>query len=186
MSFQPKLTSLQAYNMLLYRNALHPEFFGIEGRRRIEHGEYEFEAWIFRGGHALRFQHDGVCVSEIVFDQVENLPERGLAASFPCAGEKDHEATFGEQLVYVISMQTEILTDHLYLGTFNEMMEHGRKCDGLMSVWTKDPAGKPNLSLVDMQRHADQVHVQGYHLRSDCGLVLRTQTIFRIKGEEQE
>jgi hypothetical protein len=182
MSVQSKATSLQAYNMLLYRNALHPEFFGIEGRRRIEHGDYEFEAWIFRGGHALRFQHDGLCLSEIVTDDIEQLPERGLIATFPCAGEKDHDTTFGEQLVYMTSMQTEILTDHLYLGTYNEMLEHGRRFEGLMSLWTEVP-GKPNLSLVDMQRFADQVHIQSYHLRAGCCLVLRTQTIFQIKED---
>ena len=182
MSVQPKATSLQAYNMLLYRNALHPEFFGIEGRRRIEHGDYEFEAWIFRGGHALRFQHDGLCLSEIVTDDVEQMPERGLIATFPCAGEKDHDTTFGEQLVYMTSMQTEILTDHLYLGTYNEMLEHGRRFEGLMSLWTEVP-GKPNLSLVDTQRFADQVHIQSYHLRARCSLVLRTQTIFQIKED---
>jgi hypothetical protein len=182
MSVQPKVTSLQAYNMLLYRNALHPEFFGIEGRRRIEHGEYEFEAWIFRGGHALRFQHDGLCLTEIVTDEVEQLPERGLIATFPCAGEKDHDTTFGEQLVYMTSIQTEILTDHLYLGTHNEMLEHGRRFEGLMSLWS-EVQGKPNLSLVDMQRFADQVHVQSYHLRADCSLVLHTQTIYQIKED---
>ena len=86
-------------------------------------------------------------------------------------------------------MQTEVLTDHLYLGTYNEMLEHGRACDGLLSVWTDGTAssaggpGKPNLSLIDTQRFADSVHVQGYHLRSDCGLVLRTQTIFELRTE---
>ncbi len=183
MSFQPKVTSLQAYNMLLYRNALHPEFFGIEGRQRIEHGEYDFEAWIFRGGHALRFQIEGVCLTEIVSDECDMLPERGLVATFPCAGEKDHDARFGDRLTYVTSMQTEVLTDHLYLGTYNEMLEHGRDTDGLLSVWTETAAGKPNLSLVDTQRFADSVHVQSYHFRSDCGLVLRTQTIFELREE---
>jgi hypothetical protein len=182
MSVQPKVTSLQAYTMLLYRNALHPEFFGIEGRRRIEHGEYEFEAWVFRGGHALRFQHDGLCLTEIVTDDVEQLPERGLVGTFPCAGEKDHDTTFGEQLVYMTSMQTELLTNHLYLGTYNEMLEHGRRFDGLMTLWTDVP-GKPNLSLVDMQRFADQVHIQSFHLRGDCSLVLRTQTIYQVKED---
>ena len=184
MSFQPKVSSLQAYNMLLYRNALHPEFFGIEGRRRISHGDYEFEAWIFRGGHALRFHHDGLCLNEIVTDETESLPERGLTATFPCAGEKDHETTFGERLLYVTSMQTEVLSDHLYLGTYNEMLQHGRQFGGLMSMWTAENEGKTNLSLVDTQRFADSVHVQSYHLRSDCGLVLRTQTIFQIKEEK--
>ena len=169
MNIQPKVTSLQSYHMLLYRNALHPEFFGIEGRRRIEHGEYEFEAWIFRGGHALRFQHDGVCLSEIVTDQPEHLPERGVVGAFPCAGERDHDATFGDRLVYMTSMQTELLSDHLYLGTYNEMLEHGREFDGLLSAWMEDGAAKPSLSLIDMQRFADQVHVQSYHLRNDFG-----------------
>ena len=180
MSFQSKATTLQAYSMLLYRNALHPEFFGIEGRRRIEHGEYEFEAWIFRGGHALRFQHEEMCLTEIITDQLEQLPERGLLATFPCAGERDHETTFGERMVYMTSMQTEILSDHLFLSTYNEMLEHGREFDGLMSVWS-DQASKPNMSLLDMQRYSDQVHEQSYHLRNDCGLVLRTQTIFQVK-----
>jgi len=183
MSFQPKVTSLQSYNMLLYRGALHPEFFGIEGRQRIEHGEYEFEAWIFRGGHALRFEHADLCLTEIISEDTETLPERGQVVAFPCAGERDHENSFGDDVVYVNSMQTEILSDHLYLSTYNEMLEHGRQCDGLMSVWTGEDHSKPNLSLLDTQRFAEQVHVQGYHLRSDCGLVLRTQSIFKLKTD---
>ncbi len=183
MSFQSKVSSLQAYNMLLYRNAVHPEFFGIDGRRRIEHGEYEFEAWIFRGGHALRFEHDSQCMTEVISDQLELLPERGPTAVFPCAGEKDHESTMGDNVVYVTSMQTEVLTDHLYLGTYNEMLEHGREFDGLMSVWTEEFQSKPSLSLLDMQRFAEEVHVQSYHLRTDCGLVLRSQSIFKLKTD---
>ena len=38
MSFPSRTTSLQSYNMLLFRNAIHPEFFPICGRRRITHG----------------------------------------------------------------------------------------------------------------------------------------------------
>jgi len=180
MSLSSKTTSLQAYNLALYRGALHPEFFQIEGRSRIAHGEYEFEAWIFRGGHALRFEHQNLCLSEVVGEEIAHLPERGHVTTLPCAGERDHDAEFADRLVYMTSMQTETLTDHLYLSTYNEMMDHGRMGDCLMSAWT-DELGKPNLSLLDMQRYGDEVHVQAYHLRSDCGLVLRTQTIFQIK-----
>ncbi|MCH7798961.1 MAG: hypothetical protein IID28_11035 [Planctomycetes bacterium] len=183
MSFQSKVTSLQAYNLMLYRTALHPEFFRIEGVRRIEHGEYEFEAWIFRGGHALRFEHDGLCLTEIVSDQTSQLPERGQVVTLPCAGEKDHENTFGDNVAYVTSVQTEILTDHLYLGTYNEMLEHGRELNALMAVWTEDAHVKPSLSLLDIQRFAEEVHVQSYHLRPDCGLVLRSQSIFKLKSD---
>ncbi len=175
-------SSLQAYNLLLYRNALHPEFFGIEGRRRIAHGDYEFEAWVFRGGHALRFEYAGFCLTEIVTEHMENLPERGLVTVLPCAGEKDHDQEFAERILYMASMQTEMLSDHLYLGTYKELMDHSRQCGGLCTSWT-DELDRPNLSLLDFQRYRDQVHVQAYHLRSDCGLVLRSQSIFQIKED---
>jgi hypothetical protein len=153
-----KLTSLQNYHMLAFRKALHPEFFGIEGRQRVQHGDYETEAWIFRGGHSLRFQLNGFCLSEVVVDFEEKV---------------------AENLVYMTTMQTETLSDHLYLGTYKEMVQHARENDSLFAVWT-DAAGKPNLSLIDVQHFRNEVHVQGYHLRSDCGLVLRTQSMLQI------
>ena len=70
-----KTTSLQSYTMLVYRKPLHPEFFGIEGRRRIDQDDFEFEGWIFPGGQVARFQTGSVTICEVVTDQVENLPE---------------------------------------------------------------------------------------------------------------
>ena len=174
-----KATSLQNYHLLAFRKALHPEFFGIEGRQRVQHGEYETEAWIFRGGHSLRFQLHGFVVSEVVVEHIDQIPDRGLVTALPCAGERDFEERVAENLVYMTTMQTETLSDHLYLGTYKEMMQHARENDSLYTAWT-DAAGKPNLSLVDVQHFRNEAHVQGYHLRSDCGLVLRTQSMIQI------
>jgi len=185
MSLGSKMTSLQAYNMLLYRRALHPEFFAIEGRRRLVHEGYEFEAWIFRGGHALRMQHEGECVCELVTDQLEHLPEKGLATTLPCAGERDHEEKLSDAVTFMTSMQTETLSEHLYVGTYREMLDHARSVNSLMVQW-QDEHGKNNLSVLDMQRYRDEVHMQGYHLRSDCGLVLRTQSMFQFAGAKEE
>ncbi len=181
MSFGSKASSLQTYTMFLVRNAIHPEFFRIEARQRVKHGEYDYEGWIFRGGHVLRFQHGDLCVTEVITDQPQTMPDRNIVATFPCAGERDHEAELSERVLYVTSIQTETLSDHLYLGTYNEMIEHGRTCEGAMSIWS-DEMGRPNLSLIDTQRYGEEFHVQGYHIRSDCGLVLRTQTIFQIRS----
>jgi hypothetical protein len=48
-----------------------------------------------------------------------------------------------------------------------------------MTAWT-DPNGKPNLSLIDLQRFRNELHVQGYHLRAGSGLVLRTQSMVQL------
>jgi hypothetical protein len=179
MSNPTKASSLQTYHILVFRKALHPEFFGIEGRQRVRHDDYEAESWIFRGGHSLRFQHNGLCVVEVVLEAIDQIPDRGVVATLPCAGERDHEERFADQLLYMTTMQTETLSDHLYLGTYKEMLQHARESDSLISMWT-DEGGKPNLSVLDVQATRSELHLQGYHLRSDCGLVLRTQSMFQI------
>lgn len=180
MNLTPKVSSLQSYNLTLHRGALHPEFFDIEGRRKVSHGDYEFEAWIYRGGHVLRFEHNGICLTESVGDSVDRLPDRGIVTTLPCAGERDHEADFADRITYMTSIQTETLSGHLYLGTYSEMLEHGQTPECLMVDWETE-SERNNLSVIDVQRFCDEVHVQAYHLRNDCGLVLRTQTIFQLK-----
>ncbi len=179
-----KSTSLQAYTMLVYRKPLQPEFFGIEGRRRIDQDDFEFEGWIFPGGQVARFQSGNVTVCEVVTDQVENLPEKGLAANLPCAGERDYENTFGDLVTYMTTMQTETLSEHLYESTYREMVDHARISNSLVFMPERGHS-RPELSLLDMQRYRTEVHVQGYHLRADCGLVLRTQSLFKLGVEEE-
>jgi hypothetical protein len=171
--------------MVLYRTALHPEFFDIQARRRIKHGEYEFEAWMLQSGHAVRFEFNGLCVTEIVTNTSDALPERGLVASLPCAGEKDHECEFGDRVTYMTSIQTETLSDHLYLGTYNELRDHATESGGVVLDWNTE-FNRPDMSLLDMQRYNNEVHVQSYHLRAEGGLVLRTQSIFQIKRERKQ
>ncbi len=178
MSIQSKSSSLQAYNLLLFRKALHPEFFSIQARKRLDFGEYGVEIWLFPGGHAVRYHQQDICVTEVVADQFEHLPEKGRVTILPCAGERDHEERIADNFVYMTSIQTETLSDHLYLGTYREMMEHSKSPDTVCLTW-KDDAGKPNLVLVDTQRYRQEIHVQSYHIRSDCGLILRTQSLLQ-------
>lgn len=182
-SNQPKPASFQAYVMLVYRKAVHPEFFGIEGRRRITHPDYEFEGWIFKGGHSGRFQFANMCVCEVVVEGGTNLPDRGLLANLPCGGERDHTEVMSENLTYMTTIQTENLSEHLYSGTYREMMAHIRDSNSLHSIWN-DAKGRPNLSLIDMQRYRNEVHIQGFHLRGDSGMVLRTQSMFKMGGDK--
>lgn len=185
MTAQPHSTELQAYDMLLYRGPVHPEFFSITGRRQTCHADFEFEAWVFRGGHVLRFEHATTTLCEVVTSDATGLPERGLVTSMPCSGERDYEEVFGDRITFVTSIQTETLSEHLYLSTYREMHEHGQDPTLLMTDWT-DEGSHPSLSLIEFQRYSDQVHVQTYHLRGDSQTVLRTQSILQAGVEVEE
>lgn len=173
-----KSPSVQTYRLLLYQRALHPELFRIHERRTLEQTGYEVEAWIIPGAHVLRFQTPGLCLTEGVIDQDQQMPQRGLVQAMPCLGEKELEDLI-EKVRYVSSVQTELLSDNLYTATFNEMKEFAQESEAMYMEWN-DADGGRNLSVVDMQRYKKELHAQTYHLIGAAGFVLRTQTIFEL------
>jgi hypothetical protein len=137
-----------------------------------------------------RFRHNGFCACELVAD-LELLPEDGQVALFPCVGERDYQHRFdGTDVAYALSFQTENLSETLFDSTYEELKAFGHESGALVHEWQTNghapsPATAPpkastgrGMSIVDVQRYAREVHVQGYHLLSEGGLVLRTQALF--------
>jgi hypothetical protein len=175
-----KQNLLQAYQVVLYQRALHPEIFPLKARKVVKHGAYELEAWVMPGQHLLRFEHRGLCLCELVTDQEKSVPAQGIVSAFLCAAEKDFEHAFPKDSVnYMTTVQTETLSENLYHSTYEEMLDHARQTQAVAHRWTDD-AGKC-LSVIDIQRMQREVHVQSYHLIANAAFVLRTQTIFEHK-----
>ena len=177
MNSPSRSSSLQAYRLILYRRALHPELFRVRGRRVVTHGEYEFEWWIMPGSHLMRFQLGGQCATELITDQEDGIPDRGIVAAIPCAGERDHEQAFGDEIRYCSTVQTETLPESLYQATYVELTQFAKESDALIHTWQDEDGGKC-ASILDVQRFRKEIHAQAYHLLAQGGLVLRTQSIF--------
>lgn len=185
MSAPAKSLILQAYRLILYRRALHPELFEVCGRRTAEHDSYAFEAWLMPGGHLLRFQHDDTCATELVTSQVDGVPDGGVVAAMPCAGEREHEEKVGDKIKFLCAVQTEQLPESLYRATYEELVAFGRESNALVHTW-EDEDGGLCASIVDIQRFRREVHAQAYHLDAQGGLVLRSQSIFEQVVPEDE
>lgn len=181
---QANLSGLQAYNVHLFKTAIHPEFFDIIDRAESITDCYEAELLLLQGGHAVRFECDGVCVTEVLFSSDNNFPGRQQAVMLPCASERDHEQTFASRINCIVSIQSEILSGHLFMDSYSELHEHATNSKALMTEWENDHG--QYLSVVEHQKHRDQLHVQGYQLASNDGAILRTQTIFEINKQNQE
>jgi len=194
-----KTNALQAYQVVLYDRALHPELFALKGRRVARHGQWELEAWVMQGQHLLRFERGPICAAELVTDQEAGLPTSGAVAAFFCAGERDFEHAFKPGVtsspvivsstshqtptqcpkggvLYMNTVQTETLSENLYAATCDEMTSHAAEHESLVHQWDED-AGR-GMSILDIQRYASEVHVQAYHLLPSGGIVIRTQSIF--------
>lgn len=172
-----KQNSLQTYQVVVYDRPLHPELFELRKRRSIEHAGYDLEAWLMPGGHAVRFERHGSCITELVTDVETGLPDTGVVAAFLCAGERDFDTSFDRvKMGYMTTVQTEQLSENLFLATYEEMRDYAREVDALIHEW--EDASGPGLSVLDVQRFSKEMHVQSYHLVPTGGIVLRTQTIF--------
>jgi len=177
MSTPLKPGSVQTHQIFLYNRALHPELLPIRARKVVNHGHYELEAWAMDGGHLLRFEHTTLCACELLTAQETKLPEQGIVAGFLATGERDFEHRFAkDKVVYMTTIQTEMLSENLFLSTFDEMLDYAQTTDALVHHWS-DEGGKC-LSLIDTQRFNKEIHAQCYHLLAQSGLVIRTQTIF--------
>lgn len=180
MSISHKSSNIQVFRLMLYRRAIHPELFGLQGRRTHRQDEYEVESWITAAGHVVRFQVEGKCLTEVVLDDCDHLPELGLVYALPCLGEKDYDLESDEgELGYVTTVQTETLSDNLYMATYREMRDFAHETHALFHEW-KDSENGQSLSVLDAQKYKSEYHIQSYHLMGNSGLVLRTQSIFEV------
>ncbi len=184
MSVSSKSSNTQLFRMMLYRRALHPELFELKTRRTFAHGDYEADVWVVPTGHLIRFQVDQRSLTEVVMDRCDHLPELGLVHAIPCLGEKDYEMprdAGDKNIGFVTTIQTESLSDNLYMTTLRELASYADESSSksICYQWG-DPDGVPCLSLLDVQKYRNEMHIQSYHLTGSNGLVLRTQSIFEV------
>jgi len=180
MSVSHKSSNTQMFRLMLYQRALHPELFELHARETHRQPEYEVESWMIAGGHVVRFQVSGQCLTETVLENSDHLPEHGLVHALPCIGEKDYEMAPMGVLGYVTTIQTETLTDNLYDATFQEMKDYAAESKAMLHEW-KDVDGTACMSMLDCQKYKREYHIQSYHLMGATGLVLRTQSIFESR-----
>lgn len=184
MSVSHKSFNAQLFRLMVYQRALHPELLDLQGRRLYKHGDYEVECWIAPSGHVVRFQVDKNAVTEVVIEKGDHLPETGLIYALPCLGEKDYELEAQGRIGYVTTVQTEILSENLYLATYREMRDFAQESEALSHEW-KDADGLISLSMLDCQKFKREFHVQSYHMIGAGCMVLRTQSIFEVRSSDK-
>jgi|CXWL01.1.fsa_nt_gi hypothetical protein len=178
MSTPTKHTSLQAYQVLFYDRTLSADLFKVRAMKTIRQPGYELEAWLMPGTHVLRYlRQDGPPCCELVTDTDRPMPQAGVVGGFLAAGEHEFEHTFEPSgVTYMLSVQTETLSDNVYAEVFDEIHDLARLSNALIHAWNDD-SGRC-MSVVDLQRQPKEVHVQAYHLIANQGLVVRTQSLF--------
>ncbi len=167
------------HQIVLYSKALHPQHVEMHGRRTVSGRNYELEAWIMKGSHALRLEASGLCATELVCEFDRRIPTTGIVLMHVVTAEKDVEHRFTKHAVrYVSSIQLETLAPNLYYDAYDEYLRLAKANGHLAHMW-QQPEGL-GLSVLEIDRESTLVTAMGYHLMPATGTVVRTQTMFEM------
>jgi hypothetical protein len=166
--------------LMLYDRPLHPEFFRARRTETAERRAYTAQIHLVDGGHIVEFNAGESHLTEVVVAGPENMPERGLLESLLCRGERCHETFSHPNIRYMLSTQEEQLPGTLYEATRQEIRDYAQKRELVWQEVAESETRGGSLSALDIERRANELLVQSFHLFHDTATVIKTQGIIEV------
>lgn len=180
MSVRQKQLRVSDLHFHLYNRALHPELFDIYHDHRIDKGAYKAQIWVTGVSHVVGFYRGDAAITELLASGDTRLPRRGLLASVPVRGEKDHEATHDQGIHYMTSFQVERMSRRLFTRTHEDIIDRG-SAEGLFVPFPEWRVGPlMPLTHIEYEAKADMLHVFTFHAFPEEFTVIKTQSIFEL------
>ena len=174
----------------LYSRPLHPELFRVHRTEAAERRAYHAEVSLTDAGHVVEFDAGDCHLTEVLVNTSDypplELPENGLIEVVPCRGERCHEADIAENVRYMLSTQEEQLPPSLYEATKAEILDYAQARE---LMWVEVPAAAATddapgrgrfLGVLDVERRANELLVQSFHLFDEFSMVVKTQGLIEV------
>lgn len=173
--------TVDSLNLLVYNRPLHPELFDIYHRHVIDEPAFDADIWITGCSHLVGFHAGGQTICEVMVENDDLMPERGLVASFRCRGERQHEYKPSEGMQYLMTFQVEQMSEKLFAQTHGDLLKAGEKRGVLVPFpqWQMTSEHIP-FCYLDYHVKPKSLHVFAYHAFPDERTVVKTQSIFEL------
>ena len=179
MSIGQKQT-VEALKLVVYRRPLHPELFDIHHRFPILQPAFDADIWVTGCSHLVRFSVGSESVTEVIAQAHDELPQRGLVASFRCRGERQHEYVHEDAIRYIMSFQVETMSDRLFAKTHSDLFSAAQKQGILVPFPQWQTTEHVPFCHVDHHMRPDSLHVVAYHVFPEESTILTSQTLFEL------
>ena len=172
--------SVEELLFCLYQRPIHPELFHIYLVKRLRQSRYTAEIWVIGLAHVVIVQAGKQILTELVCEENELLPKKGLATSFRFRGERDHAQSFDDGLKYILSTQVERMTPQLFPATHRDYVHYAKNRGLFVSFddWPHD--GLAPFSFIDFDARDHELHIHAFHAFPEEQTILKTQSIFEI------
>jgi len=174
--------SLSELTFYLYRRPLHPELFNIYSSRHFFQGDYEVIIWVIGCSHVVSVFHGNDCITELICPPEQMLPRRGLAEYFAFRGEKSHQCSWSRGYGYIMSFQVESMSANLFRQSHADLTGASKK-RGLYVPFPQWARGDlVPFSYLDYEARQDEFQLHTFHAFPEQHTILKTQSIFTLRG----
>lgn len=172
--------TVETLKLVVYRRPLHPELFDIHHRHPIDQSAFDAEIWITGCSHLVRFSVGSESVTEVIAQAHDELPQRGLVASFRCRGERQHEYMHEDMIRYMMSFQVEPMSERLFAKTHSDLFSAAQKQGILVPFPQWQTTEHVPFCHVDYHVTPNSLHALAYHVFPAETTVIKTQTLFEL------
>ncbi len=163
----------------LFQRPIHPELFQIYARRQLRAAKYEAEIWITGCTHVITVcSIDGACLSEVVSNPGQLLPQKGLVERFQFSGPRSHKCTLSRGVSYMTDFQVEKMSSDLYKQSHTDLERFARN----RGIFVKYPAleigGLQPFCYVDFEARQNELQIHTFAAYPDQVTMIKTQSLF--------
>jgi hypothetical protein len=168
----------------VFNRSLHPEWFSTREFRRVEQKRWTADVRIVDGGHTVIFLSGSVHLTEVLCGPQTPLPECGRLFYAQMRRERSTILRPDGMTEYQSCVEVERVDAEIFRHLCEEM---ALSLSGNLLVHrfpTSNRLAPAPLSHIQISSRANDVSVQSFHSFPDECAIVRTQSLFELKGRE--
>jgi hypothetical protein len=162
----------------LYQRSLHPELFQIYANRKLKTEKYEAVIWVTGCTHVVSVFSGDMCLTEIVSQPDQMLPQRGLVERFQFTGPRSHKCSLSKDLSYMTDFQVEKMSANLYRQSHLDLDRFARNRGVFVKFPRLEVEGLHPFCYVDYEARATELHIHTFAAYPEQLTMIKTQSLF--------
>ena len=175
---RPNLSELV---FLLYSRPLHPELFDVFREQQIHRDDYHATIRITETCHLVSWQHEDLCLTEVVTTRDNSLPQKRRLLSCRLRGDRTETVQCVPSATYQMSFTVERLEREIFARIHDEL-ESDAPARGLYHNFRPHHRlARSPLSHIAIEARARSLLVHTFHTFPDECAIVKSQSLFEFK-----
>lgn len=179
LSLRPKITDL---NFHLFAQSVHPELFDVCAARTVERDAYELHLSITTDGHAIRFTHGALTLTEVSAGAHHPLPSKTVLLTQPIDKKSQHQLRIEDTIDYQSNVQIEVVDPKLFVAV-QQQLDSRIECQGLVHRFGSN--GRLSfgaISYIHVQSFLEHVLIRSFHTFPESSTVVTSESRFSVEA----